>query len=212
MSPRFDAGSVVNRIASRRRSAAAIETVVFPTPPLPPIRTMRRPARESNASFTVASVDADVRLVALVRGGSLTRHLFAPRPDVAQRLEHLLLLGRVLLLGTLPGLQPHLQLDQPLLPRLIVEQLLVRHRLDLLHDPLEPGDGRLEREEEDVGEKKHGATSPPAPASAECSRSCTAATAPCRGTTACSHTSWRSRRSGRRTPSSSRAPTGTRRS
>src|ERR1051326_8771126 len=118
MSPRFDAGSVVNRIASRRRSAAAIETVVFPTPPLPPIRTMRRPARESNASFTVASVDADVRLVALVRGAAPTPPPFAPRPNPAHPLEPLLHPARVPPPENPPDPQPHLQLDQPLLPRL----------------------------------------------------------------------------------------------
>src|SRR5437016_13829146 len=86
MSERFDAGSVVKRIASRKCSAAAIETVVFPTPPLPPIRMTRRPARESNASFTVASVDADAALFVLAAAG-LPGHLFPPRADVAQGLD-----------------------------------------------------------------------------------------------------------------------------
>src|SRR4051812_25647194 len=97
MSERFDAGSVVKSSASGKRSAAAIATVVFPTPPLPPIRTTRRPARESKASFTVASVDADAGVVAFVRARGLPRHLLAPGADVAEGLEHLLLLDHVLL-------------------------------------------------------------------------------------------------------------------
>src|SRR5436305_14357192 len=115
MSPRFDAGSVVKRIASRRCSAAAIDTVVFPTPPLPPIRMTRRPARESNASFTVTSVDADAALFVLAAAG-LPGHLFLARADVAQGLEHLRLLHRVLRLAPLAELHAQLQPDHPLLP------------------------------------------------------------------------------------------------
>src|SRR5205814_8769506 len=49
----------------------------------------------------------------------------------------------------------HLQLDQPFLPRLIVEQLLVGHGLDLLHDPVESRHREAEGEEQEIVEEEH---------------------------------------------------------
>src|ERR1051326_5697330 len=67
-----------------------------------------------------------------------------------------------------------------------------------------PATGALSGKRRMSSRRNMGATDRRAPTSTGYSRSCTAATAPCRGTTACSRTSWRSRRSGRRTSSSSR--------
>src|SRR5712691_408243 len=129
-SARFDAGSVVKRMVSRdslKWSATATETVVLPTPPLPPKRSTRREPRRfsasangerrsANGSLAVAGVNADPALFLLARD------LFLPRANVAQRLEHLLLFLGILRLGDVADLQHHLQLDQPLLPQLIVQQ------------------------------------------------------------------------------------------
>src|SRR6266568_2378667 len=106
-----------------------MDSVVFPTPPLPPKRRTCRDARESNASangerpmangsLPVAGVDSDpLGVLALIAGD-----LFLPCANVAQRGEHLRLLLRVLRLGDIADLEHHLQLDETLLPELIVEQ------------------------------------------------------------------------------------------
>src|SRR5438445_6117977 len=117
MSPRFEAGSVVKRIVRcpcARWRAMAQATVVLPTPPLPPTRTMRRPARKGErrsmndgatagssfidrpSSFSVAGVDADPALVLVAFGRHLPRHFLAPRADLAEGGEHLRLLAAVL--------------------------------------------------------------------------------------------------------------------
>src|SRR5438874_2633848 len=92
-----------------RCSAAATESVVLPTPPLPPNSSTRRDTSESTASangarrtansFPVAGVDADAALVLFLLVGHLARHLFPPGADVAQRGEDLRFFARELLLA-----------------------------------------------------------------------------------------------------------------
>src|SRR5437762_7066526 len=118
---------------------------------------MRRSANDANASLAVAGVDPDPTLVldlASLRR-VLPRDLFAPRANVAKRGEDLLLFARVIVFADLAELEHHLQFDEPLLPRLIVEQLFVGHRLNLFHDPAKAGHRRSQRKEEDVVEEKH---------------------------------------------------------
>src|SRR5262249_7394588 len=147
-SPRFEAGSVVKRmvgLALAKCSAAAMEIVVFPTPPFPPIRRMRR-SRELNASangkrpaanesLSVAGVNPYAALFLIAISGVVAGHLLLARANVAQRLEDLFLLLRILRLGDVAHFEHHLQLDQTLFPRLIVEQLLIGHGLNLAENP-----------------------------------------------------------------------------
>src|SRR5205085_11619802 len=87
-------------------------------------------------------------------GRHLPRDRFLACADVAQRREDLRFFAAVVGLADLADLQHHLQLDEPFLPRLIVHQLLVRHGLDLLHDPAKPGHRTGDREQEEIVEKE----------------------------------------------------------
>src|SRR5713101_3470293 len=107
------------------------------------------------SSLSVAGVNPDpLPLFTLFPG-----YLFLPRANVAERGEHLRLFLFVLFLSDVADFPHHLQLDEALLPHLIVEHLFVGHGLDLAQDPVESGDGKFDGKEEDVVEQEH--SSPP---------------------------------------------------